>query len=470
MQQLTGLDALFLELESPEMPMHVGSLNIYELPAGFRGSYVAHLRKHLQARLPILPVLRKRLWRMPLNLANPAWVDAEPDLAYHVLGHRLPVHSGREALETLVGQLHTQLLDRARPLFRFHVIEGLVRGQQGQRLIAVYTQLHHAAVDGQAAVALAQALLDVTPKPRAIESRPSRRPRRTRLGVTEMLRGAIAQELQQVAGIVRGLPEALGAIARTAAQALSAESRQRYKQVRNIALAPRTPFNTQIGQARAFATATLPLNELKAIGKAHGATLNDMVLMVCSTALRRYLATRRQLPKKPLIAEVPISLRDAGDERGGTQASMGLASLGTHLADPRRRLAHIKTSTAAMKATMGPLRRLMPTDYPSIGMPWLVEALGALYSRSHLADRIPMPANLVISNVPGSPVPLYLAGARMLTNYPTSIVVHGIALNITVESYERSLDFGIMADARAVPDVRDLAQGLHEAMDELRAM
>jgi hypothetical protein len=123
-----------------------------------------------------------------------------------------------------------------------------------------------------------------------------------------------------------------------------------------------------------------------------------------------------------------------------------------------------------MKATMGPLRRLIPTDYPSIGMPWLVEALGALYSRSHLADHIPMLANLVISNVPGSPVPLYLAGARMLTNYPTSIVMHGIALNITVESYERSLDFGLMADAKAVPDVRDIARGLHEAMDELRIM
>jgi len=470
MQQLSGLDALFLELESPEMPMHVGSLNIYALPDGFRGSFAAHLRKHLRARLPIMPVLRRRVWRMPLNLANPAWVDAEPDMAYHVMLHRLPANSGREALESLVGALHMQLLDRARPLFRFHVVEGLVRGQQGQRLVAVYTQLHHAAVDGQAAVALGHAILDVTPEPRAIDIRPSTRPRQTQLGLIEMLRGAITNELQQVAGIVRGLPDALGAIGKTAARALSAESRQRYKRVRNVGLAPHTPFNAQVTRARTFATASLPLHELKAIGKAHGASINDMALMVCSTALRHYLAARRQLPKKPLIAEVPISLRDAGDERGGTQASMGLASLGTHLANPHRRLAHIKAATEAMKASMGPLRRLIPTDYPSIGMPWLVEALGALYSRSHLADRIPMLANLVISNVPGPTVPLYLVGARMLTNYPTSIVMHGIALNITVESYERSLEFGLMADAEAVPDVRDLAQGLHQAMDELRSM
>jgi WS/DGAT/MGAT family acyltransferase len=470
MRQLTGLDALFLELESPEMPMHVGSLNIYELPAGFRGSFTAHLRKHLSARLPILPVLRQRLWPMPLNLANPAWVDAQPDMAYHVTRHRLPANSGREPLESLVAKLHMQLLDRARPLFRFHVVEGLVRGQQGQRLIAVYTQLHHAAVDGQAAVALTLAMLDLTPEPRAIDPRPSTRPRRTHLGVSEMLRGAITTELQQVAGIVRGLPEALGAIGKTAVLAFSAESRQRYKQVRNVGLAPRTPFNTQVSGARAFACATLPLQELKAVGKAHDATLNDMVLMLCGTALRGYLAARQQLPKESLLAEVPISLRDAGDERGGTRVSLGTASLGTHLADPHQRLAHIKTSTAAMKATMGPLRRLIPTDYPSIGMPWLVEALGALYSRSHLAGHIPMLANLVISNVPGSPVPLYLAGARMLTTYPTSIVMHGIALNITVQSYERSLDFGLMADAKAVPDVRDLARGLHEAMDELRTM
>jgi WS/DGAT/MGAT family acyltransferase len=313
-------------------------------------------------------------------------------------------------------------------------------------------------------------MLDVTPEPRAIEVRPSTRPRQTRLGVTEMLRGAIAKELQQVAGIVRGLPEALGAIGRTAARALSAESLQRYKRVRNIGLAPHTPFNAQVSTARAYASATLPLDELKAIGKAHGATLNDMVLMVCSTALRHYLAARLQLPEKPLIAEVPISLRDAGDKLGGTQAWLGTASLGTHLANPRRRLAHIVAATQAMKGTIGPLRRLIPTDYPSIGMPWLVEALGALYSRSHLAERIPMPANLVISNVPGPRVPVYLAGARMLTNYPTSIVMHGIALNITVESYERHLDFGLMADAKAVPDVRDLALGLHRAMEELRAM
>jgi diacylglycerol O-acyltransferase / wax synthase len=470
MKQLTGLDALFLELESPEMPMHVGSLNIYELPAGFRGSFAAHLRKHMRSRLPIAPVLRRRLWRMPLNLANPAWVDADPDLAYHVKLHRLPAGSGREALESLVGELHSQLLDRARPLFRFHVIEGLVRGQQGQRLVAVYTQLHHAAVDGQAAVALARAILDVTPVPRVITSRAAVRPRQTRLGLTEMLRGAVAQELRQVAGIVRGLPQALGAIGKTAAQALSTASRQRYRRVRNVRLAPRTPFNAQVGRTRAFATASLPLDELKAIGREHGATLNDMVLMVCSTALRNYLSARRQLPEKPLIAEVPISLRDAGDERGGTQASMGLASLGTHLANPERRLAHIKSATAAMKATMGPLRRLLPTDYPSIGIPWLVEALGALYSRSHLANHIPLLANLVISNVPGPEVPLYLAGARMLTNHPTSIVMHGIALNITVESYGRSLEFGLMADAKAVPDVRDLARGLHDALDELRAM
>jgi diacylglycerol O-acyltransferase len=470
MKQLTGLDALFLELESPEMPMHVGSLNIYEWPAGFRGSFAARLRQHLRARLPIMPVLRRRLWRMPLNLANPAWVDAEPNMAYHVVQHRLPAHSGREALESLVGKLHSELLSRKRPLFRFHVIEGLMRGQQGQRLVAVYTQLHHAAVDGQAAVALADAMLDVTREPRVIEIRPSTRPRQTRLGVTEMLRGAIAHELQQVAGIVRGLPEALGAIGKTAARAVSAESLQRYKRVRNIGWAPHTPFNAQVGPGRAFASATLPLNELKAIGKAHGATLNDMVLMVCSTALRSCLAARGQLPDKPLIAEVPISLREAGDPLGGTQAWLGTASLGTHLADPRRRLAHIVAATQAMKGTLGPLRRLIPTDYPSIGMPWLVEALGALYTRSHLADRMRMPANLVISNVPGPQVPVYLAGARMLTNYPTSIVMHGIALNITVESYERNLDFGLMADAKVVPDVRELAQGLHQAMDELRAM
>ena len=176
------------------------------------------------------------------------------------------------------------------------------------------------------------------------------------------------------------------------------------------------------------------------------------------------------MPRKSLIAAVPISLREKGNTASDNQASMSLVSLGTHIADPSKRLKHVMAATMAMKSTMGSVKSILPTDFPSIGVPWLIEALTSLYGRAKVAERIPQVANVVISNVPGPPVPLYMAGARMVTNYPTSIVVHGMALNITVQSYDQSLDFGLMADAAAMPDVRELADAILIAFDDLRAL
>ncbi|MCU0929628.1 MAG: wax ester/triacylglycerol synthase family O-acyltransferase [Burkholderiaceae bacterium] len=470
MQQLSGLDATFLYLETPQMPMHVGALHVLELPAGYRGRFVADLRRHLANRLDAAPVLRRRLLWMPLNLANPAWVDAQPDLRQHVVEVRLPKTrkgGGLDALEAEVGRLHGILLDRSRPLWRMHVIEGLAPGPDGCRRVGVYTQLHHAAVDGQAAVALANAILDLTPEARgAVVPRRGRR-RAFEPGMFEMLRGALGRDVQQVGRIVRELPSTLGTLKSAALRVLA---RGGDKGFSNVTLAPRTPLNVSVTGERAFATVTLPLAEVKLLGRAHGATVNDVVLMLCSSALRRYYARRRELPRKSLVAAVPVSLREAGDDSADNQASMSLVSLGTHLGDPLARLEHVKKATAAMKETMGALRSVLPTDFPSLGVPWLMEAAAALYGKAKVADRIPSVANLVISNVPGPPVPLYLAGARMLTNYPASIVVHGLALNITVQSYDQSLDFGFTAAANAMPDVRALADDLRVAFDDLRAL
>ena len=475
MQQLSGLDATFLFLETPEMPMHVGALHLFELPAGHKGKFITALRKHIESRLPITPVLRRRLWWMPLNLANPAWVDAEPDLKQHIVEVKLPKVNGQAPglpeLEAAVSSLHPVLLDRTKPLWKFHVFEGLAPSPSGLRRVALYTQLHHAAVDGQAAVALANAILDVTPEPRAIEVRPSRRTRTFKLEMTEMLRGVIGNQAQKVAEIVRSLPATVGTLKNAATKAVSASSLLTGQAgPSNLTLAPRTPLNVSVTAGRAFATVTLPLHELKAIGRAFDATVNDMVLMLCSTALRRHYARQRTLPRKSLVAAVPISLRAPGDTSADNQASMSLISLGTHIADTKKRLAHVKAATTAMKSTMGSLKSILPTDFPSLGVPWLLEAATALYGRARVADRLPQVANLVISNVPGPPVPLYMAGARMLTNYPASIVVHGLALNITVQSYDQSLDFGLMADAAALPDVRALADALHIAFDDLRSL
>ncbi len=477
LKQLSGLDASFIYLETPEMPMHVGAMHLLELPAGYRGRFVHALRRHYAARMQATPALRRRLWWMPLNLANPAWVDADPDLSYHIVEHRLPRRSSksglppdaRTLLEEQISLLHPHLLDRSKPLWRMHVIEGLPRSANGCRQVGVYSQLHHAAVDGQAAVALANVLFDPTPEPRTIEMRPSQRRKTFQIGMVEMLRGALSSEVAQVIQIARQLPATLGTVAGAAKGALTARDLLG-KGSGNVTLAPATPMNVSVGSTRAFASASAPLKELKALAKAHDATLNDMVLMLCSGALRSYLRQHNQLPRKSLVAAVPISLRQTGDTRPDNQASMSLVSLGTHLADPARRLAHILAASSAMKSTMGRVKSILPTDFPSIGIPWLMEAAASLYGKARVAERLPQVANVVISNVPGPQVPLYLAGARVRANCPTSIVVHGLALNITVQSFDAHMDFGLMADAAALPDVKALAQALYNALDELRAM
>lgn len=494
MKQLSGLDATFLYLETPEMPMHVGALHLYELPEGFRGRFVTAVRKHIASRLPALPAMRRRLWWMPLNLANPAWVDAEPDLQLHVVSAECRNGATLAELEAAVSALHPQLLDRSRPLWKFHVFDFIEPGPGGRRRAAIYTQLHHAAVDGQAAVALANALLDTSPVPRKLEIRPTRRQKVFELEMTEMLRGVLGNQAAKVAGIIRGLPATVGTLKDAAVDVVSHASllgslvggrkagSGGETAVSNLTLAPATPFNHSVTRGRSFAAVSLPLLAdrtrhdpdaapgLRELARAHDATLNEMVLWLCSTALRRVFAKRRKLPRKSMIAAVPITLRAKGDTRSDNQASMSLVSLGTHLSDPLQRLAHIKAASEAMKSTMGPLKGILPTDFPSLGVPWLLEAATALYGKARVADRIPQVANLVISNVPGPPVPLYLAGARMLTNYPTSIVVHGMGLNITVQSYDRSLDFGLMADAQAMPEVRELADALRLAWDDLQLL
>jgi WS/DGAT/MGAT family acyltransferase len=383
-----------------------------------------------------------------------------------------------------VGELHPVLLDRNRPLWKFHVFDGLEPGPNGEKRYAMYTQLHHAAVDGQAAVALAQAILDLGPEPREIPARPARE-RKGQLAMTEMLRGALSNQLGQLGNLVKALPSAVGAISQVAAQTaggavgdtvasvwsrIKGAGPKGSKSVSNLGLAPRTRLNATVSDTRAFAAVSLPLAELNAVRRRHHASLNDAVLMVCSGALRRHFAKHGPLPRKSLVAAVPISLRAKGDTASNNQASMSLISLGTHIADPGKRLAHVMAASASMKATLGSVKSLLPTDFPSMGVPWLMEGLTAIYGRAGVADRIPPVANVVISNVPGPTVPLYMAGAKMLTNYPTSIVVHGVALNITVQTYNESLDVGIIACAQAMPEVDEFAAHIETSFLELKGL
>ena len=472
MKQLSGLDASFLFLETPAMPMHVGALHVFELPPGWRGDFVQAIRDHLATRLPIAPALRRKLAWMPLNLANPAWVDAQPDLNEHVLRVKLKKGSGLPELEAKVGELHVQLLDRSKPLWRFFVFEGLKPGPNKEPRFGMYSQVHHAAADGQAAVALANAIFDIGPEPRTLESIERNPAPKFKLGLAEMVSGAMANQVQLYTNAVKALPSTMRTLSEAAQLALKRSSllKRNADGISNLTLAPRTVLNASVSDTRAFAGVSLPLSEIKRLGKLHGGTINDMVLMLCSGALRRYLQRHGPLPRKSLIAAVPLSLRASGDTSTNNQASISVVSLGTNVADAAQRLAHVKAATAAMKAAMGSVKSILPTDFPSLGVPWLMGGFSVLYAKTKLADRIPPIANVAISNVPGPAFPLYLAGAQMLTNYPTSIVVHGMALNITVQSYNGSLDFGLIACGAAMPDVAELARHLHAAYEELKSL
>ena len=218
MKQLPGLDASFLHLETPQMPMHVGALHNFELPADYRGDFVADMRHHMAARLVLAPALRQKLVKMPLNLSNPTWVDAEPDLDEHVVGITLPKGSGQAELEAQVGQLHPVLLDRSRPLWKFHVFNGLApTAPDGTKRFAMYTQLHHAAVDGQAAVALGQAILDLSPAGREVDQQRKGKVRRE-LGLADMLRGVLGNQAGQVLDAVKAIPGTVGVLSQMATQ------------------------------------------------------------------------------------------------------------------------------------------------------------------------------------------------------------------------------------------------------------
>ena len=459
MTPLGGIDALFLHLETADTPMHVGALHLLDAPAG--GDLFAALRRHVAGRLPALPVFTRRLCTLPLAVANPVWIDARVDLSHHVKRLRLPAPGTLRQLEATVARLHAQRLDRRRPLWQFFLIEGLADGG-----CALYTKFHHAAIDGAAGIALSQALLDAEPAPAAgpgpaEDSVPAGQPRP---GAAKLLAAALAHNGNAALGLLRQAPSlagaAIGAV-RGSAGVLAAWARQ-------FSFAPVAEFNHAIDGRRSIATARLPLQPLQQVAAAQQVTLNDVVLAVVGGALRRYLEAQHGLPAKPLLAAMPVSLRASGDRQMNTQATMAQASLATDIADPLERLRAIHVAAGTAKAISRGLRPALGLPLPSFGLPWLLTAAAALYG-SGLAERLPRLANVVVSNVPGPAVPLYIAGARLRTWWPLSIVEHGLGLNVTLIRYMDSLDFGLVAAQRLVPDAAPLAQALRESFDELVA-
>ncbi len=465
MNHLSGIDAAFLHLESPEMPMHVGSLNVLELPPNYSGDFFEDVKACLAERLHLADVFTRKLALMPFDLSNPVWVEDEDiDLEHHIRHITLPKPGSNSQLQQYVARLHSTLLDRSRPLWEFFIIDGLRSGE-----VALYIKVHHSRLDGQAGVALARAIMDTVAEGRRIKP-PRARLRRNQyqLGVAELLGAALSNTALQVVKLVKALP----AITRAAKSLLLPEKDEQGKRAwllrRDMKfLAPRTSMNVAITNQRRFAARTVPLAEAKEIAKRCGVSLNDVVMASVAGALRGYFLGHRELPERALSAAVPVSLRAEGDDSANNQVSMVTMTLATDVADPLQRLQAIAAGSRHTKSMLSRVKSAIPTDFPMLAAPWLMSGLASLYGRSRLANVLPPLANVVISNVPGVQAQLYFAGARIISYYPVSIPAHGMALNVTVQSYNGRLDYGLIGCRRAVPDIADLADALLAAHQEL---
>ena len=473
MDHLSGLDASFLYLETPETPMHVGGLNIVELPAGYEGEFLEDFRRHITSRMHLAPVFQRKLVNMPFELANPIWVaDDDVDMEYHIRGTALPKPGNRAQLDKLVGRLHSSLLDRSRPLWEFYVIEGVqppADAPPGTRHVALYSKVHHAALDGAGGIVLANAIMDTGPVPRHVRAAPPRRATPSdNFGVAELALSAIKNTAHQTARLVKTLPALAGTVVGVLRAKRAAEREGGTATLAKTNwFAPRTPINVSITNQRLFSSFSIPLAEIKHIAKGNECSLNDVVLAICSGALRHYLADLGCVPDAPLLAGVPVSLREAGNTDLNNQVSMMRVSLASTIGDPLERLQAIRQSSSAAKATSASMKSVTPTDFPSLGAPWLISGVASLFGRSKLANSLPPIANVAISNVPGPKFALYMAGGKMLTYYPVSIAVHSMALNVTVQSYNGNLDFGLTACRKALPDLPELAQLMLDAHHEL---
>jgi diacylglycerol O-acyltransferase len=449
MKPVKLLDAAFLHGETAATPMHVGALFLLDgLPVRARRSFFTRFRRMIGSRLGASEVFTRKLARLPLDLANPMWVTTrEIDLDHHVRRSVLSRPGTLRQLEHRVARLHEPLLDRARPLWELHLIEGLAGGRA-----ALYVKVHHAGLDGHSAQLFLQAFVDTAPRlPSAASGKPL--PEADDQSPLRLVAAGAAHQWHEL----RELPERLAGMASAAASLFRARDA-------STPGTPRTVLNEVVSARRAFSTAEIPLDTARRLARQAQATVNDVVLAVTAGALRRWLLHRGLLPGQPLFAGVPVSARAHGDTEHAIQVAFISVNLHTGVADPLARLAAIHQSADAAKANAGAFKSLIPDDVPSLGLPWLIGGIARLVSHPDVADRVPLPFNLVVSNVPGPPMTLYVAGARVTTYLPISIVYHGVGLNVSAYSYDGKLFVGVTSCTDLMPDPDQFARDL---LDEL---
>ena len=444
---MSPTDSIFLLTESREHPMHVGGLQLFAPPEGAGPEFVREMADALMENREFQPTFRKRPAWVVGGLANVAWAydDADDvDIDYHLRRSALASPGRVRELLELASRLHSSLLDRHRPLWEAYFVEGLNDGR-----FALYSKFHHSLIDGVSALKLMQRTLSTDPDDselRAIWSLPRRH--------RQSAERSRWQTLRQLAGSVVAFGPSTWSLARAALVE---------QQLTLPFAAPRTMLNVPIGGARRVAAQSWSLDRIKSIKQAAGVTVNDVILAMCSGALRYYLLDEHALPDTPLIAMVPVSLRTAEEaDAGGNMVGSILCNLATDVEDPAKRLETISESMRGNKKVFSELPRLQAFALSA----FLMAPLG-LAAVPGFVSSAPPPFNIVISNVPGPTEPMYWGGARLDGNYPLSIALDGQALNITLTNDAGNIDFGLVGCRRSIPHLQRLLGHLESSLKDL---
>ncbi len=458
---MTGLDAKFLYSETPTTHMHTIKVVVSDVSAVEGGFSYEALTEVLRQLLVRLPPFRRRVVPVPWGLGHPVWVeDPEFELSRHLRRSRLSAPGSDHQLAAAIAGFASTQLPRDRPLWELLVVEGLA----GERIAAV-VKIHHAVADGSAAVALLRNVLQaatVEPSPEPVDDPWHPEPIPTRRQLLTLAAG------QQVARW-KGLPHL---VRRWMAQTRSSERRRRSftpKPPLPLHHIPRTSFNASITSERVFAMTTLPLDEFKAVRRATGTTLNDVYLAVCGGALRRYLHDRGELPERPLLASVPVSTDPNLDRLSGNQVDSLYVSIATDVADSRQRLLQIHQGAQASKEVRKLLGHDLLAQRADIVPPQIYRSIVRFWGRSHIADHVHPPLNVVLSNVAGPSDRIFFGPVEVEALYSVGPILEGIGLNITAWSYSGALGVSLLACPASVPQPWLIIDALHDALDELRA-
>jgi WS/DGAT/MGAT family acyltransferase len=447
--------------ETPTLHMHTLKFSVLDVSTVPGGYDFARFQYELERRLHLLPPFRRRLVEVPFGLHHPVWIeDGDFDLSYHVRCVHVPAPGGRAEMDEIIAKIASRPLSRRRPLWEIWMLEDLEDGRVG-----FLAKIHHTLADGVAAAALLANVMvsspdELDPISPGEPWRPEPEPSRLRL-IVEALRDLVVV-LGRLPGLVRKTFPRLRAVA-------AHRKRAEVTAPRPILDTANTPFNGALTPNRSFATATLPLGEVKAVKDAHGVSVNDVVLALVAGSLRKWLERRDALPERALVAGVPVSTDDPDGMRrlGGNKVSNMFTSLCTDIEDPVERLQAIHVVTGSAKDVHNLLGADMLADWSEYTPPKPYSWFMRQYGRFRLAEHHRPPLNVVVSNVPGPREPLYVAGARMEDIYSVGPILEGIGLNITVWSYCDQLNVGVIACREHVAEPREITDGMRNALDEL---